>query len=138
MLLTSVRQRRNRAHPSFSADEALAPGATEALNQAINCIALMLAGRWTVMPDASYQFEDFGLELRWAAASMRGMTGSSEVKPNQDAASCMAPLGPNGSTAFFGIFDGHGDGGEKPAAYAAQRVGPRSCTPARSPGSPHQ
>ena len=76
------------------------------------------------MPDASYQFEDFGLELRWAAASMRGMTGSSEVKPNQDAASCMAPLGPNASTAFFGIFDGHGDGGEKPAAYAAQRVSP--------------
>ena len=85
-------------------------------------VEAMRAGRWTVLPDATYQFEDFGVELRWAAASMRGNTGSSEVKPNQDAASCMVPLGPYASTAFFGIFDGHGDGGEKPAAYAAQRV----------------
>ena len=46
----------------------------------------------------------------------------------------MAPLGPYASTAFFGIFDGHGDGGEKPAAYAAQRVGAHSfCTPGYFP-----
>ena len=80
------------------------------------------------MPEASYQFEDFGIELRWAAASMRGSTGTNDVKPNQDAASCTAPLGPYASTAFFGVFDGHGDGGEKPAAYAAQRVSTSLCT----------
>ena len=96
--------------------------ASNGLPCALTNVDWMHAGRWTVLPDATYQFEDFGLELRWAAASMRGSTGSNDVKPNQDAASCMVPLGPYASTAFFGIFDGHGDGGEKPAAYAAQRV----------------
>ncbi len=131
--LTSVRQRRNRTAQPTPGRWAFPAHAVNGLLCALTNCDWLHAGRWTVLPDATYQFEDFGLELRWAAASMRGNTGSNDVKPNQDAASCMVPLGPYASTAFFGIFDGHGDGGEKPAAYAAQRVSAPICTSPLAP-----
>ncbi|KAF5836999.1 phosphatase 2C-like domain-containing protein [Dunaliella salina] len=67
-------------------------------------------------------FSQSGLKVKYAFVSQRGLYPSAPDKPNQDSLCVHTHYGGDPESAFFGIFDGHGEFGTECSQFAKDKV----------------